>query len=212
MLNVILPGKGTGKRCWTVYRVLTTSNLIRAALLTPRACGAASLMARCATSDVRHPISGIIPHRFHPSACFSKAPWHNDCWSRERTRCVSSHHHMTSISTWQIHFRTWIRQICISGLLYCKYLCVVSGGFYVKASDSHWTMRDRSTLKHLWIIQRVIEIIIESIEHYHNETVRRDYPLRKGRSTASLPETSLPKLLYPWRRSIRWNLADFVTP
>jgi hypothetical protein len=38
---------------------LTIANLLKVALLTPRACGAASLMARCATPDVEHPISFI---------------------------------------------------------------------------------------------------------------------------------------------------------
>jgi hypothetical protein len=55
-LTSCFPKKGTGKRFRTVYRVLTAANLLRVALLTPRASGAASLMARCATPDVGHPI------------------------------------------------------------------------------------------------------------------------------------------------------------
>jgi hypothetical protein len=55
-LTSFFPKKGTRTRLWTVYRVLVASNLLRVALLTPRACGAPSLMERCATADVRHPI------------------------------------------------------------------------------------------------------------------------------------------------------------
>jgi hypothetical protein len=63
-LTSFFPKKGIGKRPWTVYRVLTAANLLRVALLTPRACGAASLMARCATPDIGHFICAFAKQNF----------------------------------------------------------------------------------------------------------------------------------------------------
>jgi hypothetical protein len=55
-LTSFFPNRGDREKALAVYRVLTAAKLLRVALLTPRACGTVSLMARCATPDVGHPI------------------------------------------------------------------------------------------------------------------------------------------------------------
>jgi hypothetical protein len=59
----MLPEKGDNAKALNIFSGFDDSQPSSSclALLTPRVCGAASLMARCATPDVRHPIQ--LGHR-----------------------------------------------------------------------------------------------------------------------------------------------------
>jgi hypothetical protein len=84
------------------------------ALLTPQACGAASLMARCATPDVGHPIYDVYvfltPIHYNPWPCrwnlhFSKYQW----FILQTSISAGSH-----VNLRRSHPNLGLRVICIS--------------------------------------------------------------------------------------------------